>query len=249
MMNYYTRKKVLVLCALFLSAKAFSTTYYFSSTGGDDSRSTSQAQSSSTPWKTLSKLNSIFSGLKPGDAVLLKRGDQFPGSITIAASGSSSAPITIGAYGTGAKPIITGFVTLSGWTSLGNGIYESAANTSLRSTVNMVLVNNVVKAMGRYPNEDAANRGYLLFQSHSGTSSITSNQISGIPNFVNAELVIRTNRFYTDRCPVNAQSSTTVSYKTQTGSTPVDGFGFFFQNSPSTLDKTGEWYYNPSTHK
>src|SRR5690349_8558108 len=87
--------------------------YYFSSSQGNDSRTVTQAQNPNTPWKTLNKLNSFFSNLKPGDSVLFKKGDVFYGSITISASGTSSLPIVLGAYGAGAKPIISGFTTIS----------------------------------------------------------------------------------------------------------------------------------------
>src|SRR4051794_8106026 len=111
---------LLLLASPFLSANA--STYYFSANSGDDSRSFSQAKSSSTPWRTLSKLNSIVSSLQPGDQVLLKRGEVFYGTIKMTKSGSSSSPIVIGAYGSGDKPIITSFKSVSGWVSKGGGI-------------------------------------------------------------------------------------------------------------------------------
>jgi len=225
------------------------TNYYFSTSIGNDSRTSTQAQSPATPWKTLSKLNSFFASVKPGDSILLKRGEEYPGSITISSSGTSSLPIVIGAYGSGAKPVITGFATVSAWTSLGRGIWESSSAISTLSVCNVVTINNIMKAMGRYPNDDAANRGYLTYQSHSGTTSIMSSQISGIPNFVGGELVLRFNRSSTDRCIITEQTSTTVTYTPQSGNTPQNGYGFFFENSPNLLDKFGEWYYNPSTHK
>jgi surface protein len=49
-----------------------------------------------------------MSTLNPGDQVLFKRGDSFPGTLTITKSGSLGLPITFGAYGTGAKPIFSG---------------------------------------------------------------------------------------------------------------------------------------------
>src|SRR5438309_9195838 len=101
---------LLLLTGLLYTANA--KTYYFSASGSD-SYSATQAQSQSTPWKTITKLNAIFSILQPGDKVLFKRGDSFYGSIVIKKSGTSSAPITFGAYGSGAKPIITGFITVS----------------------------------------------------------------------------------------------------------------------------------------
>src|SRR6185436_14797258 len=82
--------------------------YYFSSSAGDDSRTTTEAQSPSTPWKTISKLNSFFSSLQPGDKVYFKSGDTFYGAISFSKSGSSSGALFFGAYGTGNKPIITG---------------------------------------------------------------------------------------------------------------------------------------------
>jgi hypothetical protein len=45
---------------VFFLCSAHAATYYFSSVSGDDSRTSAQAQSASTPWKSLSKLNSFF---------------------------------------------------------------------------------------------------------------------------------------------------------------------------------------------
>src|SRR6058998_2219641 len=104
-----------------LGIKANATNYYFSSSQGDDSRSSSQAQNSSTPWKSIDKLNSFLSSIKAGDQILFKSGDTFYGSISTTKSGTSSAPITFSSYGSGAKPVITGLTTVSSWTSLGNG--------------------------------------------------------------------------------------------------------------------------------
>src|SRR3954453_10810774 len=105
--------------ALFLSATllifAYSSqakSYYFSSSGNDSYTST-QAQSQATPWKSISKLNSIFSTLVAGDIIYFKRGDIFFGSIVATRSGSSGKPITFDAYGSGNKPVITGLISFS----------------------------------------------------------------------------------------------------------------------------------------
>ncbi len=88
---------VVLLCTFTTNAN----NYYFSSTSGDDSRTTSQAHNSSTPWKSINKLNAIFSTLLPGDSILFKRGETFYGSITINKSGTAGKPIVLGAYGSG----------------------------------------------------------------------------------------------------------------------------------------------------
>src|ERR1700741_688588 len=108
-----------------IPGNAYATTYYFSSSDEDDSRTTAQAQNSSTPWKSIDKLNSISSSLQPGDQVLFKRGDVFYGGINISQSGSPGSPIVLGAYGSGNKPVISGFATISSWASIGNGLYEA----------------------------------------------------------------------------------------------------------------------------
>ncbi len=232
-----------VLCTISSNAND----YYFSSTSGDDSRSAIQARNSSTPWKSLGKLNAIFSTLLPGDNILLKRGETFNGSIIINKSGTASKPIVISAYGSGNKPLITGLATVTDWVSVGGGIYESY-NSSLSSNLSMVLINNVEQAMGRYPNSNTANKGYLTLESHSNTS-ITDKELSSSPNWKGAEVVIRSSHWTIDRNIITSHSGTTLSYKAAGYYTPRDNFGYFIQNSIKTLDQFGEWYYNPSTKK
>ena len=141
----------LVLLFLF-GFRAGAANFYFSSSSGNDSRTSAEAQNPATPWRSLSKLNSFFASLQPGDSVLFKRGDTFYGTITVGRSGTVSSPIVLSAYGSGAKPIISGFTTLSNWVSKGGGIYE-CYNASLGAEVKMVTLNNEVQAMGRYPNQ------------------------------------------------------------------------------------------------
>ena len=89
---YFMKKPLTLLIlvlAICLNSKA--TNYYIAASGNDANNGTS----TSTPWKTLSKLNSFFSSLKAGDNVYLNRGDVFYGSISITKSGSSGSPITI----------------------------------------------------------------------------------------------------------------------------------------------------------
>jgi hypothetical protein len=110
------------------------TTYYVSPSGDDGNSGTSADQS----WKTITKADSAV--LEPGDSILFEQGGTYYGALTVTASGTATDPITIGAYGSGAAPDITGFTTLSQFTSLGNNIYE--ANCSqCGSAINMVTVN------------------------------------------------------------------------------------------------------------
>ncbi len=235
---------LLVLCTIVSKAN----NYYFSSTSGDDSRSAIQARSYLTPWMSLSKLDSIFNTLLPGDSILLKRGETFFGSIIINKSGTALLPIVIGAYGSGSKPVITGFATLTNWVSVGGGIYESY-NSSVLPRLGMVTINDVEQGIGRYPNSDAANKGYLTLESHVNKTSITDNELPSLPNWKGAEVVIRTSHWTIDRSLITDHSGTTISYKATASYTPRDNYGYFIQNSIKTLDRFGEWYFDSTSKK
>lgn len=88
-----------------LTGQARGATYYVDYVAGDDSRTTIQAQSSSTPWKTIGNANS---SLADGDTVLLKRGSIFYEDSVGSYYNVSKNSLTFNAYGTGADPIIEG---------------------------------------------------------------------------------------------------------------------------------------------
>ena len=229
------------------------TNYYFSSSTGDDSRTAAQAQNQSTPWRSLDKLNALIPYLGANDAVLLKRGDVFTGSITIKRTSNQYSGIIISSYGTGNKPVINGFATLGSWVNSGNGIWSSYYNYT-GSRINMVTMNGTAKEMGRYPNADAAVKGYLTYDSHtfdggSWTGSITDNEYSNKSsvNWTGGELALRKKRWVVDQCPITYQSGNTFYYKSTSFYPGIDGFGYFIQNHPKTLDQLGEWYFDPNS--
>ena len=232
---------------LFGSFSSNAKTYYFSSVSGNDSRTSTQAQNSSTPWKTISKLNSFMSSLAPGDMVLFKKSEVFYGSIIVTKSGTKNLPIVFSAYGAGNNPTITGFQTLNSWVSIGNGIYESY-NSALGSALNMVTLNGNLQPMGRYPNISAGNKGYLTFESH-GSNYIKDNELTSSINWTGADVVVRTKRWILDRCKITSHSGTTIKYSPALTYNPYDNYGYFIQNHIKTLDQLGEWYFNPTTKK
>ena len=67
---------MMFLCLVSVIASA--TDYYVSSSGNDSAN----GLSSSTPWQSISKVNSVFSSLNPGDRILFKRGDVFYGTLS-----------------------------------------------------------------------------------------------------------------------------------------------------------------------
>lgn len=239
-------KQLITILLLHVSITVNATTYYVSNSGDDSNSGLTQVLA----WQTLDKVNSFT--FSEGDQILFKRGDTFYGTLRINQSGTSGNPITFGAYGFGDKPVITGLKSVTAWTDLGFNVWQSSSAVSALNYSNIVVINDANTPMGRYPNS-----GYLTYQSHSGTTSITSSSLTGSPNWTGAELVSKKNRWVIDRNPITAQSGGTLtftsgSYIALTNSlnyTPTDGFGLFIQNDTRTLDVQNEWYYNPSTKK
>jgi hypothetical protein len=247
-------KQLLLLLLIFNSTIAESKNFYISAKGADSNTGLTQA----TAWQTITKLNASFGVIAPGDSILFKCGETFYGSIIIGKSGISGNPIVISSYGIGAQPLITALTTLSSWTSIGGGVYQISAPT-VKSTVNMVTINDVPQEVGRFPNSDAANGGYLTATSFTGNTTMTATGLSGT-NWTGAEIVARKRAYVIERDKIISQSGGTVAYtqsiqtiNPRNAPTPAsdvpsaDGFGMFVQRDARTLDKFGEWFFDSTT--
>lgn len=235
---------LLFFLVFFLGINAQATDYYVSMYGSDSNN----GLSTSTPWKSLNKLNASFPMMNPGDRVLLRRQDIFYGSINVTKSGTYGSPITIGTYGSGAKPVVTGFITVSSWNNLGGNIWESTSAVSSLAYTNMVSVNGENTAMGRWPNSTGPNTGYLTIKSHSGSTSLTTSASFGT-DWTGGDVVIRKEKWSIERGKITGQYGSTLNYQDESGKSTKDGYGFFIQNHSKTLDVKGEWYYNPSSKR
>ena len=219
------------------SQTVFSQTTYYVANSGNDSNG---GRSADNPLQSLNKVNSLI--LHPGDQVLFRRGDTFRGTLNIRQSGNAGQPIVIDAFGSGNKPVLAGSVVVSNWTNIGNNTWQ--ANVDLGSRITGVYKNGTALPLGRYPNLDATNRGYLTVQSHSGKTQLTSRDGLGT-NWTGGEIVVRATQWILDRAYINGQNGNTLNLNNNSGYDIADGFGFFIQNHPATLDQVGEWYYNP----
>ena len=220
-----------------LSLSFGQTTYYLASSGDD----TNSGRTSNDPFRTIAKINSL--SLRPGDQVLLRRSDTFRGSLQIHQSGSSGNPIIIDAYGSGNKPIIAGSLPISNWTNRGNNIWQANC-PECGSEITGLYRNAVALPLGRYPNLNDTNRGYLTIQSHSDKTQLTSQQ--GLStNWTGGEAVVRPVQWILDRALITNQSGNTLTLANNSAYSLNDGWGYFIQNHPATLDQAGEWYYNP----
>ncbi len=237
-------KNVLIIIFLVFNTIATATDYYMSSSGYD----TNNGLSSSTPWKTITKLNTAFPTMKPGDRILFKRGDVFTGQINLTRSGSSAANIIFDAFGVGNTPVIQGNIDLVSWTRYNGDIWVADCQ-QLGSAVTNFLINGKSQQIGRYPNADATNKGYLTISSHVGNTQLTCASLASSTNWTGSEAVVRCNRWVLDRIPIQSHQGNVFIFSKPTSYEIKDNFGFFIQNNLNTLDQAGEWFFDSANNK
>lgn len=237
------KKFITILFLISISLKGFSVVYYVSNAGNNSNNGTSTG----TAWQTLSKIGTLT--FNAGDVISIQRGSTFLETLPV-----PSAGVTYTAYGSGADPIITALQSLTTWTNLGSNIWE--ANVNSGSSLTMVTIANIPVAMGRYPNYNSTDGGFLTINSHTFTNngnntssgSVTTSGMAG--SWVGAEIVMRSVEWVLDRNTVASQSAQTINYTNPHDShEPNNGHGFFIQNHVNTLDAQNEWYYNSGTSK
>jgi hypothetical protein len=238
------KRLVLILSLVAFAGIANATNYYVSAIGNDASAGTSPA----TAWKSIAKVNAFT--FAANDSILFKRGEVFFGAIVV-----SRNNLNFSAYGTGARPVITGFVSMSSWTLVSTGIYQTSVNA--KSNLNMVALNGRPQQLGRYPNASDVKSGYLTYEAATATT-ITDNEMTSTVDWTGAEIAIRKNGWTIERDIITAHSGTTFTYRMNRninpGSTPVSnsaklGHGYFIMDDIRTLDQFGEWYFDTTAKK
>lgn len=247
-------KKIFTILLLLIASFVQATNYYVSATGNDASAGTSPGAA----WKTIDKVNAMFSTILPGDFILFDRGFTYYGSLLANRSGTNGNPITIGSYGTGAKPIITGLTTLTGFSNIGGGIWEKNVPTMKNGTT-LVLINGIPQQIARYPNRSDANGGYFTYNSSSATTNITDNSRAPL-NKVGATIVVRPVAWAAEANRITAVSGNTttftfgksINFFGVSGNTPLmfakkNNYGYFYQNDFIFLDQFGEFFLDTVT--
>ncbi|WP_439489763.1 right-handed parallel beta-helix repeat-containing protein [Algoriphagus sp.] len=232
---------LLIVLLFTIQQGASAADYHLSSSSGDDGRSAVEAQNPDTPWQSISKLNEFFSQIRPGDRVLFKRGDSFFGSIQVDASG-----IFLGTYGSGDLPVITSLKTIHQWVDHGGGIFYSTLDDIQSEDLAIVLLDGKLQEMGRYPNSDASNGGYL-YNTAVSPESLTGPEIPF--NATGGEVVMRKNNWIIDRFQIKSQTVNTLVFTNDSTYPTVKGYGYFIQKHLETLDHFGEWYFDIPTKR
>ncbi len=224
--------KIAFISVLLVASHAYGfSSYYVSSLGND----ASDGKSTSTSWKTLSKVNAFT--FVSGDAVYFRSGDTFNGQINVNQSG-----LTFGSYGGSVKPIVSGAVSLTGWSVHSGSIYKAQASAFVKNLYS----NSVQMTLARYPNT-----GFLTTTSTNGSTTLVAsglNQASGYWNGGNVR--IRTTAYTYETHPISSYDGSTITLVSRSSwSYPLStGYGFYLDNKLAALDAANEWFCDPLTN-
>ena len=214
---------------LLLTAAAQAATYYISPTGNDANNGTS----SSTPWRTIDRVNQISFSLVAGDRILFQRGGTYRGKLNINGSGTAASYIEVGAYGTGDQPIISGSVAVTGWTQHSGNIWRAPMTQLVRH----IYVDGALQTIARFPNT-----GWLRVDQATSTS-LTDAELTQATGYWNgATAVIRTTNWSYDTARVSAFSNGVLTHTSTGNNLQSQQWGYFLRNKLALLDAPGEWF-------
>ncbi len=216
---------------------AHSTNYYISATGSNSNN----GLTTSSPWQSISKVNSMMSTFNPGDQILFKRGDTFFGTLIISRSGTAGNLITFGSYGTGNQPVITGKKVITGWTVHSGNIYKA----NLTDTAAHLYIGNKIMTIARFPNS-----GFLKVDAgngHTGIYDAALTQSNGYWNGANCRL--RTANWSYETKLISSFSSGNITFSSATQFITSPNYGYFLDNKLNLLDSENEWYYDKAGSK
>jgi len=234
------RTIVLIWFVLQINARLWSASYYLSENGKDSNRGTVLTE----PWQTLAPLSKILPNLAPGDSILFERGSTFRGNLEIFRSGTKEKSIYIGAYGSGRNPVIKGSILLSDWTVYKKNIWVTDCQTC-KPLLCQFFINGSSQPLGRFPDI-----GYRSLQAYQSKNSFTDSTLSFPDDYwKNAEVVVKSSRWTIDKLPVSDFHKNEFTSITSPSYSLESGLGYFIQNHINTLNRNGEWYFDPSSQK
>src|SRR5690606_10607877 len=104
--------------------------------------------------------------------------------------------------------------------------------------------------VGRFPNKDSIDGGFLRLESSSGVTQFTDNELGSSIDWTGADVVIRVSEFRYNRVEVTDHVGNTVFLGPGFDVASLQpNSGYYLINSINALDSEGEWCYNRATGK
>ena len=239
------RNRFLIIACLFFTVVVTAKNYYIAISGNDSNTGIS----TSSPWKSIDKMNEMMGRFVSGDSILFNRGDVFYGCVNVTCSGAlPSKPIIFSGYGRAATvPFITGSLPIKNWVLLKNNIWRAYFNNHSNYISKILTINGIPQEIGRYPNRLTLNdgngmNGWGEISSRVGDSILVDKSLTNTPNFTGAMVVFKRNFYVMDRYPNILHNGTKIYSRTHTD---LDlGSGYILINHINTLDTQGEWCHD-----
>lgn len=229
---------VAVSLYLTLTSSLISAAVYYVDANGSDSN---DGLSQTTPWKSISKVNSMMPSVTPGSQILFKRGDTFYGGIASSKSGTAGNEIVFGSYGTGDLPVITGLKSITGWTIYSGNIYVA----NFTDTLSYIYANSKLMTIARFPNSR-----FLKVDNGSSTTNFYDAELTQSAGYWNqANCRVRSANWCFETRTVSNFSGGYVTFSSATQNTVYSKSGYYFDNKMSLLDTANEWYYDKPAGK
>lgn len=221
----------LILLGLLLSLP--SRTILVSSSTGNDNLGVDDAGTSSPGWRTLAKVQRH--GLRPGDTLLLRRGDRFEESLWLYGSGTSEDPIVVGAWGQGSAPVVDGTAELRHWIHQGGAIWRHAWNSEAP---------DMYWYYGRVPLARWPKMGGAKALAGSAKDSL----VAGLPvsDLAGARVVVRSTPFdfSWDTLQRNTRTYATLKAGSRRQQSLRPGLEFWVTGHRALITRSGDWIWD-----
>ena len=243
-----------VLLALLLPSQANAANYYVATNGSDTGAGTL-----ASPYKTIQEAANVA---QAGDNVYV-RGGTYRETVTVAHSGTSSAPITFQPYNNEQATVSGLDVVGSSWSPYSGSIYQT---TVASGGASQLFVGGQMMTEARFPNAgynnplDAATYTITGASGYQSPMTVTDSQnLTGTPNWTNANLNVKMSNVSSWYNPISvlsrqitSQSGNTLSFtpgsEESAGILPqANNSAYYITGSLNALDAEREWYYNSGT--
>lgn len=234
---------------------------------GDDNGPGTEAQ----PLRTIQKARDILRSTSEKGATVFIRGGTYELGSTLVInnndSGTAALPNLYTAF-PGETPILKGSRSVSGFASVGGGLFETDLNAQGLGSVDFkqLFFNRGRQTVARTPNYQAPNfsagdpwSGNFAFAASDTPSSQSQLKYeagglnpSGLTNISDGQVVIFSGPNYWNDAVTTTSINTgnrTIAWSGSTSYTVISGNRFFLQNFRELLDAPKEWYRNRLTKK
>lgn len=192
-----------------------------------------------SPHSDFKQISDVVDLLRAGDEVSIENGYAYkPFALSIRRG------IKFSGFGEKKAASFGSLIRPTDFKNLGGGMW-SFFIPEVKSPLNVLLIDGIPKAKGRFPEDPDK---YLPIVADSSADNYVETASGELKFPVTGEVVIRLQSFITNTYKVSGHSGNRISYQGDKGQyLPKKGYGFFVQNQKECLKKEGDWMYDAAS--